>query len=182
MTPRLTFAVANHVRTVGCVLTTRMLTSANAPTDTVDIIVNILVRSVTEVHANMVVHASAIPVVLMDILAFALLAQRVLIVRRIQETNVRIILAKMTPNVLTGLEILIAIVHPNTEVKIVKFMTTRLLAESIEATEDMKLWTLSWNNKNAFKTTVKQKRVTINAMKNVTHIFAIMMEEIVDLD
>ena len=138
MTPRLTFAVANHVRTVGCVLTTRMLTSANAPRDTVDIIVNILVRSVTEVHANMVVHASAIPVVLMDILAFALQVQRAPIVRRIQETNVRIILAKMTPNVLTGLEILIAIVQPNTEVKIVKFMTTRLLAESIEATEDTK--------------------------------------------
>ena len=138
MTPRLTFAVANHVRTVGCVLTTRMLTSANAPRDTVDIIVNILVRSVTEVHANMVVHASAIPVVLMDILAFALLVQRAPIVRRIQETNVRIILAKMTPNVLTGLEILIAIVQPNTEVKIVKFMTTRLLAESIEAAEDTK--------------------------------------------
>ena len=138
MTPRLTFAVANHVRTVGCVLTTRMLTSANAPRDTVDIIVNILVRSVTEVHANMVVHASAIPVVSMDILAFALQVQRAPIVRRIQETNVRIILAKMTPNVLTGLEILIAIVQPNTEVKIVKFMTTRLLAESIEAAEDTK--------------------------------------------
>ena len=182
MTQRLTFAVANHVRTVGCVLTTRMLTSVNAPRDTVDIIVNILVRSVTEAHANMVVHASAIPVVLMDILAFALLVQRAPIVRRIQETNVRITLAKMTPNALTGLEILIAIVHPNTEVRIVKFMTTRLLAESIEATEDMKLWTLPWNNKNAFKTTVKQKRVTINVMKNVTHIFAIMMEEIVDLD
>ena len=138
VTPRLTFAVANHVRTVGCVLTTRMLTSANAPRDTVDIIVNILVRSVTEVHANMVVHASAIPVVLMDILAYALLVQRAPIVRRIQETNVRIILAKMTPNVLTGLEILIAIVQPNTEVKIVKFMTTRLLAELIEAAEDTK--------------------------------------------
>ena len=182
MTPRLISAVANHVRTVECVLTTRMLTSANAPRDTVGIIVNILVRSVTEAHANMVVHASAIPVVLMDILAFALLVQRAPIVRRIQETNVPITLAKMTPNVLTGLEILIAIVHPNTEVRIVKFMTTRLLAESIEATEDTKLWTLPWNNKNAFKTTVKQKRVTINVMKNVTHIFAIMMEEIVDLD
>ena len=182
MTPRLTFAVANHVRKVESVLTTRMLTSVNAPRDTVDIIVNILVRSVTEAHANMVVHASAIPVVLMDILAFALLVQRAPIVRRIQETNVPIILAKMTPNVLTGLEILIAIVLPNSEVRIVKFMTTRLLAELIEATEDTKLWTLPWNNKNAFKTTVKQKRVTINVMKNVTHIFAIMMEEIVDLD
>ena len=138
MTPRLISAVANHVRTVECVLTTRMLTSANAPRDTVDIIVNILVRSVTEVHANMVVRASAIPVVLMDILAFALLVQRAPIVRRIQETNVPIILAKMMLNALTGLEILIAIVHPNTEVRIVKFMTTRLLAESIEATEDTK--------------------------------------------
>jgi hypothetical protein len=93
---------------------------------------------VTEAHANMVVRASAIPVVLMDILAFALLVQRVPIVRRTLETNVPIILAKMTPNVLTGLEISIAIVHPNTEVRIVKFMTTHLLAELIEATEDTK--------------------------------------------
>ena len=88
----------------------------------------------------------------------------------------------MTLNALIGLGILIAIVHLNTEVRIVKFMTTRLLVESIEAMEDTKLWTLPWNNKNAFKTTVKQKRVTINVMKNVTHIFAIMMEEIADLD
>lgn len=182
MTPRLTFAVANHVRTVGCVLTTKTLTSANAPRDTVGIIVNTLVRSVTEAHVNMVVHASAIPVVLMDTLAFALLVQRAPIVRGILETNVPITLAKMTLNALTGLEISIAIVHPNTEVRIVKFMTTRLLVESIEATEDTKLWILPWNNKNACKTTVKQKQVTTNVMKNVTHMFAITTEEIVVLD
>jgi len=129
VTQKLIFAKVSLVKTVEYVLTTKMLTSANALKDTVETTVNILDRYAIGDHVNMVVPASATQMDLMVILVSVLQEQLEPIVKKILETSVPTTLAKIGPNALTELEILIVIVRQPLEAKTVKSRISHPLVE-----------------------------------------------------
>lgn len=129
VTQKLIFAKVSLVKTVEYVLTTKMLTSANALKDTVETTVNILDRYAIGDHVNMVVPASATQMDLMVILVSVLQEQLEPIVKKILETSVPTTLAKIVPNALTELEILIVIVRQPLEAKTVKSRISHPLVE-----------------------------------------------------
>ena len=126
---RLTFAKIGPAKMEEFVPTMRMPTFVNVLKDTVVIIASITERYAIGTLANMVVLVSVAQVDTMATLVFALQEQLETIVRKIPETNVRIVHAKMEHNVLTVSEILIVIVKLNLEVKTVKSMTSHRQVE-----------------------------------------------------
>jgi len=129
VTQKLIFAKVSLVKTVEYVLTTKMLTSANALKDIVETTVNILDRYAIGDHVNMVVPASATQMDLMVILVSVPQEQLEPIVKKILETSVPTTLAKIVPNALTELEILIAIVRQPLGAKTVKSRISHPLVE-----------------------------------------------------
>ena len=126
---RLTFAKTDHAKMEEFVRTMRMPTFVNVLKDTVVTTASITERYAIGTLANMVVLVSVVQVDTMATLVFALQEQLEIIVRKIPETNVPIVHAKMEHNVLTVSEILIVIVRLNLEVKTVKSMTSHRQVE-----------------------------------------------------
>ena len=160
--------------------TMKMPTSVNVRKATAAIIVNITERYAIGILVNMGVLALVIQVDTMVTHVYALQEQLEITARKILEMNALIAHVKMVLSVLTALEISIVTAQPSLEAKIVKFTTKLPLEESIVQKDDMKLSILPRNKESVFKTIVKQRRETTAVMKNVTLMYVIMMEVIVD--